>query len=429
MVKLKALLYIIFISFVVGSIAYAHHPNEGDVTLSTLIEGALKNNIEIKEAEKQFEMSTSSRKQAVSPYFPEVGVEGGYQTSRFENDTSSGSFAYGVAKINLYHGGKDQAQLSIKNEEEDFQKIRLEKTKAHIEREVSRKYYELLYLQESIAVKEEALVENKSQSQMALKKKVAGITSQADVLEFELREATLRSDINFLKQEEATEERELRQITGKVEGPLIRVGGHLNREVFSPSQEALLSAALFEREDLKEAQKNVSFSELEYRSFFGDYLPRVSLEGKYGKLTNEERVFNSKSNFSALLKVSIPLFSGLDTLYARQSKASEIARNDLITTRIKQGIKVQIENALSRLKSIEERLNLEEKNMEHSKQYYEITLSEYKRGVKNSPDLAGASERLFDARFRNLQYRKDFYLTRLELAGAIGVSQQELLKK
>lgn len=403
-------------------IAFADHPNAGNVALSALIEVALKNNIEIKESEKQYEASLALRRQAISPYLPEVSVEGGYQNSKFDTESSNGSFAYGRATINLYRGGKDQAELNARSEEEKFQNIKFEKTKAQVEREVSKKYYELLYLQEGIAVKEEAIEANKSQTDLALKKRSAGYTSQADVLEFELREATLNSDIGFLKREEATKERELRRLLGRVDEPIIRVGGHLHRETFTKDIGTLLKLALQERVDLKEADKNIAVSNLQYKSLFGDYLPKVDLEGKHGKLVGEERVFNNNHNSVVMLKVSIPLFSGLDTVYGRQAKSNEVAKNDLTAARIRQEIKVQLENAISRLRSIEERLNLEEKNIERSKQYYTITLNEYRKGVKNSPDVAGAAERLFDARLRNLEFRKEFYLTRIEITEAVGIS-------
>lgn len=108
----------------VGPVVHADHPNAGSVTLSSLMEEAIKNNIEIKESEKQYEASFASRKQAIAPYLPEVGVEGGYQNSKFDAETSSGSFGYGRATINLYRGGKDQAELNARSEEEKLQKIR-----------------------------------------------------------------------------------------------------------------------------------------------------------------------------------------------------------------------------------------------------------------------------------------------------------------
>lgn len=41
-------------------------------------------------------------------------------------------------------------------------------------------------------------------------------------------------------------------------------------------------------------------------------LPKIDLEAKYGKLSNEERVFNDSDNYSIMLKINVPLFSGFE---------------------------------------------------------------------------------------------------------------------
>jgi outer membrane protein TolC len=199
------------------------------------------------------------------------------------------------------------------------------------------------------------------------------------------------------------------------------VKGHLERTRLDKRGETLLTKAFEEREDLKEAQKTLAVSELEYQGLFADYLPRVDLKAKFGKLATDERVTGNLDNFSVGLQVSIPIFSGLETTYGRDAKAKDRVRNDYRVERIKQEVKVQLETALSRLTSIDERLNLEEKNIARSKQYFDITLSEYRKGVKNSPDMVGAAERLYDAKLRNLEFRRDFYLTNIEIAEAVGV--------
>lgn len=419
------------ITLVLGSVSvpsFAHHPNEGNLTLSVLLDEAEKNSIEIKEARSQYESASAGRRQTISAFLPQVSIDGGYQDIRLDGQQTNGTQIYGFATLNLYRGRKDSLQRRSAAQEENFQRIRAEKIKAKIEREVSKKFYELLYLQEGLNQKKQAIEANKNQKSLATKKNIAGFTSKADVLEFELREATLLSDMNFLMREEALTQRELARLVGRSDESVIRVRGHLERYNYTASGETLLKTALNERVDLKDAEKNLSISELSYQSLFSDYLPRVDLEGKYGKLANEERVYQQRDNYAVALKFSIPIFSGLDTVYGRDSKSKEIARNDLSTSRIRQEIRVQLENTLAKLRSIAERLDLEEKNIERSKQYYDITLAEYKRGVKNSPDVAGAAERLFDSQLRNLEFRKDYLITWLEVAESAGISGSELMR-
>ena len=98
-----------------------------------------------------------------------------------------------------------------------------------------------------------------------------------------------------------------------------------------------------------------------------------------------------------------------------RAASSVLAAKDVAASRRSLSAYAEAENLFSRLSTLTDRLNLEEKNLSKSEDYYKITLSEYKRGVKNSPDMVGASERLLEARIRNLEYRKDYYLTKLRI--------------
>ena len=184
--------------------------------------------------------------------------------------------------------------------------------------------------------------------------------------------------------------------------------------------------ALNEREDLNEAKKNFDVASLAYSAAFSGWLPRADVEATYGTLPKRDQILPDTPAWGALVKVTLPLFSGFETHYERTAKAREMERADTRVTRLDLEIKTQVENALAKVEAIEARLDLEEKNIERAKRYYEITTSEYKRGVKNSPDLSGAAERLFDSRLRTLQLRRDFYLGSLAVAEAVGVDRVTL---
>ena len=66
---------------------------------------------------------------------------------------------------------------------------------------IETKFSKALYLQESIKLYSTALEQNKTFAQMAKKKKTSGLASDADVIEFDLNEAILRSDLEEIKSE------------------------------------------------------------------------------------------------------------------------------------------------------------------------------------------------------------------------------------
>ncbi len=401
--------------------AYGEAEVKPPSTLPALIQEASEKNPEILEAEKFYEQAQAKQSQAKSPFYPEFGLEGGLETYRASNESLSNSFGYAFGRYNLYRGGRDRYGLLARTKEEAFASFELVKTKTRIQREVTAQYYTLLYLQEAIQVKEEALKLNASQVQMAVKRARSGITSQADVLEFELRDATLRSDISLLTQERDQAMREIKRLLNRSDDSKIVVQGELAHEHLNRNVPGLLEFALKERPDLRANEKDQEIASLAYSATLGEWLPRIDAQVNYGALDRRERVLDQTPTWDAMVKISIPLFSGFDSYYGRRAQAREVAKLDARGSKIRQQVKTQVESAFARVKAVEARVDLEEKNIERAKQYYNITLSEYKRGVKNSPDLAGAAERLFDSRLRILEFRKEFYLARIALAEAVGV--------
>lgn len=414
----------LFFFFLISSFARAQIPAEvvRKSTLPTLIQEALEKNPEILEAQKSLEQTSARHSQSKSAFYPELGLEGGIESYKSTNESLSNSFGYVFGRYNLYRGGRDRLTLLARSKEEALSSFEISKTKSRISRDVSAQYYALIYLQEAIRVKEEALKLNKSQIQMAEKRARAGITSRADVLEFELREAMLNSDISLLSQDRDESMRELNRLLSRsVDSGKLLVQGELTYEHIKDKESDVLDIALKERADLRENAKDHEVAVLNYKITRSEWLPKIDAEVSYGTLDRRSRVLDQTPSWDAQIKVNIPLFSGLNSYYGRNIQALEVERLDVRDFKIRKNIKTQIESAYARIKAIETRVDLEEKNLERAQQYYKITLSEYQRGVKNSPDLAGAAERLSDSKLRALELRKEFHLANLRLAEVAGI--------
>jgi outer membrane protein len=186
------------------------------------------------------------------------------------------------------------------------------------------------------------------------------------------------------------------------------------------SRESILSRLKDSNIEIAEAQADLQMSQKDASIAKSGFLPAVDLEAKYGRIANEERVFSDNNNYSVMLKVSVPLFSGFETINQTRAANANVAAKDVATSRKSLSAYAETENLFSQLSTLSDRLNLEEKNLSKSEDYYKITLGEYKRGVKNSPDMVGASERLLEARIRNLEYRKDYFVTKLRIYELVG---------
>lgn len=408
---------------VFASTAKADHPGEGSITFEDLSREAIAHNLEIREASSRLDGAQSSRKAALGSFLPEVSLEGGPLRTKFDTEKHSGTAIYGKADWNLFRGGIDKARVSQARFEENLSERKLEWTKAKVLRDVAAAFYDLQFLHESLALKEKAISLNSEQAKLARVKRSSGFTSEADVIEFELREATLRSDIKQLELEKEERSRELAVLLGRKDTSVpIAVKGHLVRDGKLPNEHRLHTAIASGNPESQEASVSVHSRQADIAVARAGYLPSVNLEAKYGRLANEEKVFLNGNNYSFLLKFNLPLFSGFSTYNIHQAAVSAAAESEIVLQRSQLSASAAASKLLSRLRSIRDRLDLEEKTLARSEEYYKITVGEYRRGVKNSPDMVGATERLIDARLRNLQYRKDFNLARLEIEGLAGLA-------
>lgn len=418
MIQLLKFRYLIFtgLVFLAGDV-FADHPNEGSLTLAQLVKEAEEQNLEIKEAESRFKSSEFEARSKSGSLMPKLSLEGGPLTTNYESEKNSGTAVYGKAEWNLYRGDKDSSELDKSKIKSSLEQKRFEAIKAKVNRDISRVYYELLFLLESSDLKRKAIEMNQEQMKLGKLKKNSGFTSSADVIEFELRDATLNSDLRMLTQEVAEKSRELSVLLGRTESSVsYLVKGHLARETSINLNREKVLARLHEANiELAEADAEVKMSEKDVAIAKSDFLPSVDFQATYGKLANEERVFDRNDNYAVALKVSIPIFSGFETLNQTRAARSLLASKEINSSRRNLSAIAETENLFSKISTLNERLNLEEKNLSKSEEYYRITLGEYRRGVKNSPDMVGASERLLETRIRNLEYRKDFYLTKLKI--------------
>lgn len=425
------------LNFILGAIllqrplqSSANHPNEGGFTLEQLIREAEVHSLEIKEAESNYKSSQAQVDAKYGKFLPRISVEGGPQSTQLDDNFKSGTALYVRANWNLYHGGSDQANIEKSRMQRDLDLRKFEASKSKVIRDVSRKFFELSFLRESSALKERAIQLNQEQMKLAKLKNSSGFTSSADLIEFQLREATLTSDLKMLSQLITEKSLELSVLLGRKDlSASILVKGHLAKETPSISKENFLQRLREKNIDIVQAHADVQMSEKDATIAKSGFLPSVDLEAKYGKIANEERVFSESSNSSIMLKFSMPLFSGLETLSETRAASSTLNAREASATRRTQTVLADAENLLSQLTTISERVNLEETNLSRSEEYYKITLGEYKRGVKNSPDVVGASERLLEAKIRNLEFRRDYYLTKLKIYGLISsVPSSEELK-
>ncbi|GEM_PF-2301303 len=418
---LKKIYFTFFGLFILGTTiginVFANHSNEGSFTLQQLLNEAEEGSLEIKETENVYKSIEFEHNSKLGLMMPELLIEGALLSTKYEDESASGNSIYGKAKWNLYRGGKDINQIDKSQFNSRLAKVRLEAVKAKVYRDVFRSYYELLFLLESFDLKRNAIEMNQEQMTLGKVKKNSGFTSSVDVIEFELREATLSSDLKMLTQQIAEKSKELSIILGRNNSDFSNlVKGHLIRDTTMELTKGEVIEHLREKNvTLAAVQTEIQISEKNVEIVKSNFLPSVDFEAAYGKLSSEERIFNGNDNYMFALKISVPIFSGFETLNQVKSAQFRLLAAKAVATRQYLSVAAEVENEFLKLSILNDRLNIEEKNLSKAEEYYKITLGEYRRGIKNSPDMVGASERLLLVKIRNLEYRKEYYLAKLKV--------------
>lgn len=358
----------------------------------------LGSNLQIQKSELDLKALEHQGKSGLSPFAPELAFIGGIGKKDTIELPEKGTQTYLRGRWNLFRGFRDIYTRKRLNLEEDRGRLRLEANRQLQLILAKELYREILGTSNVLEIFQRELEANSQQKAMAGKKVAAGLTSSVDNLEFELRENTIQIRIQKIQIEKTKKLNELRTLLNLQGDATLEVTGELSlppREVTgSVANDSSLS---------KKYQLDQQISEVEKNEVSAEFWPEVNLEAQYGRLTLQENSPTRNDESNILLSISIPFFSGFDTY--QKNKAQSYRSMSLIK-------EVELKKAEQRQRLIQLKLQLEQAwklfdlnqaSLKKISKYYDLTLSEYKRGVKNSPDLVSASERYFEMQLQHFE--------------------------
>ena len=237
---------------------------------------------------------------------------------------------------------------------------------------------------------------------MARKKVNAGLTTDAELLDFQIKQDNLLNEIlaNELKIKE--NENAIKNIFGnKFSLEELKSKIPLNEST------ELKKAQIPENLNLTQLSQDVSLSELEINKSKSSYLPKIDLEAKAGSITPQTKMFKDKTEHQVALTLTIPLFSG----YSSDAFSHQMILDKQLKERIFKNYQVNLpsilENEEKRIELNRHLLAANEKTLKKAEKFQEQTISEYKRGIKNSPDLISASDRIFELKRKANELNND----------------------
>lgn len=380
-------------------------------------------NYDLQAAKQLVAEREAAESKARGAYWPRLGVAGGLDRGTNGIETTAG-FGYAYGTLNLFRGFADLYEIQLAVLETEKAKTQLQKLSFRIGLEVERPFFQYLFLQRTLDFRKEALDLNETHKALARKRRSVSLVSETDVMEYDLRDALLRSDIASLEQDLIAARLQLQQILGS-EAPLAEEPtGALTHWHLRHSLEDLTKRAVKDGEASLVAKKNVEIAEVESKRWASKWWPEVDAEAQVGRLALDNRPAAGGSSFRGLVLAKWELFSGFESSNKRREGEARRLRAEAQAKAVLLATRTSVAASYRKLRSIEVRVHLEESNRIRAKRYYDSVLREYRTGVRNSADVRQAAEGLYEASLRREKFKFDFIFERIELEKNLGSSVQ-----
>lgn len=317
----------------------------------------------------------------------------------------------------LYDFGRLKANIEKAKADIALAEHNVDAVKYQLATQVATIYYNIIYLQHTIAIQDSVLrflaenktvIDNKYQNGDALKFDQLNIKSQIDA------EQNRKVDLqNALEKQQNL----LAYTTGSKQS----IGNIFDFEVALKDVDVALSEAqannvdyVLAKDKIKQALSDVAISKL------GDK-PTVSVGAGAGfKNGYVPKVGEIRFNYNAGVALRIPIYEGGKT--KKQVKLSEtlVKQNELNIETLNNNYRKDLEQAITDVQSNLERIKNTEGQIEQAKYAQTIAATRFKNGVGTNLELTNASTNVQRAELTKLQYQYQLCLAKVELAKLIG---------
>ena len=385
---------------------------EGIASLESLI---YKKNLDYQAQINFVESKQALSKSGYSGFYPTLNAVGGYGQNKTDDLAviQKGYLGYLEGRANLFRGFKDQALADQKNIDAKLSALDLEFKKRDLRLQLTEVVSDMIYLHGLQDVLQEELKVTLSQRQMAAKKVSAGLTGSVDNLELDLRENEIEIEIKQIDQLHSENHQKLVKLFGEdlKDSELDQVSFSEVSKIATVSKEMRSENSL----SVQKAELLKSKYESEKSEAKSDFLPSLDLTYSVGRLTPSEESPTKFNESKYGIVLTVPLFSGLETYYKSKSATQQIAAAD----KLRYQAQIDVDSEFKILKSkIDEKIllnSINNKKLNIAQKYFELTLGEYRRGIKNSPDLVSATDRLFSSKKKKFELLKDLEILKIKL--------------
>lgn len=409
----------VFLIVLVASVASAQDTKINSQNLRDLVIGK---NAKVLAAEKSKEAAEEKEGILVRSFVPSLEVYASQEQFKSGRTATKSEPAYGAElRMNLFNGGRDRLENQVRELNTEKKAYESDRVLSEELEKARNDYWQILYLRDKLEILKGTAEANRQNLGSAERRIRSGVATESDRVEFEMKEVELRQDSQKTQTELQNSLRALGLLVGKDK---LAVGSFVEKLDHEHDYETGLKHEAKDHDFLvKENEIQAEQSRLLAKKEKREWWPKLEAFAGYHQYNQRDKdSADAQDRTETVLgvRLTMALSAGLEGQREGQARAKEAEASEALANFQKKEIEAHLENEMAELRLQHSQVHEAEENILRAEKYYRMTQSEYARGVKNSPDVLGASEKLFEARHRRLEMIRDFQLAKSHVLSKIG---------
>jgi len=432
------------------------------LSLEGSVELALKNNPEIKMAEKELAKAKASVWEAYSIIMPKLSASANVQHA-WEIQTSTipnfikmmlppelgtiipgfadmpdyvqiqfgleNTFMYGATLIQpLYLGGAGISGIQIANAFQRAVEQNLKSKKQNLIYQTANAFYACLLTSEIVNVQEEALAQTEANLEVVAKKLNVGSASGFDKMRAEVEVANLKPLVITARNNYKSALTQLKMILGlsrleeiKVEGALT----YIDDDFASMSLLQIQGLALQHRPEFMALQNQKYITQKGISLARSNFLPKMFFQTDYSYLAMKNDYKLAQDDFSkgftSAISIQIPLFTGFKN--SKQYQKAKLDHNIMLDTekQLKDGIMAEVEISYNKYREAKEKYIAARHSVGLATEALRLANMMYKEGANTQLDVLNSQLALRQSRLNYVTSIYEYQMARYQLRKGAGL--------
>lgn len=389
-------------------------------TLTSCIEYALENNIDIRKSRLNLESAELSTQYARAQLYPNLSanISQGFTNNAFVKGSSAYTGSYGLsASMNLYRGGINWNNIRQQQLYEQSGAYNLEAAELNLKMSLFQVYMQLLYSAEAVDLYESMVAMSEYQCDRGERMLEAGSISKADYAQLESQLASDKYQLVMANNSLRTMKMELRQ--------LLEITGFDDFNVATPEVDEVLVlrplddfqsiyyVALNSLPDIKACRADSMATAYELKKARGGYFPTITLNADVatGHNTASDYSFGDQLKYGLNegvgLTISIPIFTNRENKNAVEQAKIEQRNAVLTMADTEKTLRTELETLYNNAVAAQSQYIAAKEQLKSLEISLELIEQQYELGLKNTLELLTEKNNYLQAQQNLLEAKYD----------------------